>query len=63
MQSEAQALAKALVSVRKAPADEAAAERAYKSVPNPYADDEAKFEELLRFFRGNPGLWQARNQP
>jgi len=52
-----------LVSVRKAPADEAAAERAYKSVPNPYADDEAKFEELLRFFRGNPGLWQARNQP
>ena len=63
MHSEAQALAKALVSVRKAPADEEAAKRAYKSVPNPYADDEAKFEELLRFFRSNPQLWQETHQP
>lgn len=63
MQTEAQALAKALASIRQAPTDEEAAERAYKSVPNPYADDEAKFEELLRFFRGNPQLWQARSQP
>lgn len=62
MHSEAQALAKALASVRQAPADEAAAERAYKSVPNPYADDEAKFNELLRFFRSNPRLWQATSE-
>jgi len=62
MRSEAQALAKALASVRKAPADEEAAERAYKSVPNPYADDEAKFAELLLFFRENPRLWQETNQ-
>ena len=59
MHAEAQALGKALVSVRQAPEDEEAAERAYKSVPNPYADDEAKFNELLRFFRGNSGLWQG----
>lgn len=63
MHAEAQALAKALVSVRKAPADEEAAERAYKSVPNPYADDEAKFNALLRFFRSNPQFWQKTNQP
>jgi len=63
MQSEAQALAKALASVRKAPADEGAAERAYKSVLNPYADDEVKFNKLLRFFRENPGLWQETSQP
>jgi hypothetical protein len=63
MRSEAQALARALTSIRQAPDDEAAAERAYKSVPNPYADDEAKFEELLRFFRGNPQLWLTVDPP
>jgi hypothetical protein len=57
MASEAEALAAALASVRRAPEDEAAAEKAYKSVPNPYAEDTAKYEALLRFFRANPDLW------
>jgi hypothetical protein len=57
MESEARALAAALASVRHAPEDEAAAEKAYKSVPNPYAEDTVKYEALLRFFRANPGLW------
>jgi hypothetical protein len=57
MISEAEALARALVSVREAPDDRDAAERAYKSVPNQYSDDELKFNELLRFFRSNPQLW------
>ncbi len=62
MHSEAQALAKALAAVRKSPSDADAAERAYKSVPNPYADDETKFNELLRFFRNNRQLWLDKSE-
>lgn len=61
MTSEAQALAAALESIRANPGDEHAAERAYKSVPNRYSDDDTRLRELLRFFRGNAGLWVGRS--
>jgi len=57
MTEEADALAAALQSIRHDPQNEDAAEKAYKSVRNPYQDDEVKFKVLLRFFRQNEALW------
>ncbi len=60
MTSEAQALAAALDSIRANPDDEHAAEQAYRSVSNRFSDDDTRRRELLRFFRGNAGLWVAQ---
>ena len=57
MHSEAQALGMALESMRQSPDDDDAAERGYKSVSNPYLDEDTKLDELLRFFRNNSQLW------
>jgi hypothetical protein len=57
MHSEASALAAALESVRRDAGDDHAAERAYKSVRNPYSEDGPKYDALLRFFRANAHLW------
>ena len=58
MVSEARALQAALESCRRAPNDDDAAEAAYKSVPNAYADDERKFEALVSFFRTHANLFE-----
>jgi hypothetical protein len=60
MLPEAKALAAALAACRNDPDDTEAAEAAYKSVPNPFADDEAKHEALLAFFRGHSHLFEPR---
>ena len=57
MASEAAALQAALNSVERNPDDDEAAEAAYKSVPNVYADDERKMEALLSFFRRRSDLF------
>lgn len=59
MPSEADALEAALTVIRRGENDyyDEAAEAAYKSVPNKYADDEAKDSALLEFFRRDPNLF------
>ena len=59
MTSEAAALDAALAVIRKGGNDQydEAAEAAYKSVPNEFADDELKYNALLKFFRRNANLF------
>jgi hypothetical protein len=57
MTEEADALAAALESIRHDPQNEDAAEQAFKSVRNPYTDEEKKFRTLVKFFRDNETLW------
>lgn len=59
MSSEARALEAALKSCCEEPDDDEAAEAAYKSVPNVYADEDLKNEALLKFFRSNVNLFEA----
>jgi hypothetical protein len=59
MTSEARALAAALQSCSEHPTDDEAAEAAYKSINNPYADEELKFAALLKFFRANSQLFEV----
>lgn len=61
MESEAAALDAALVAVRVNPDDEDAHEKAYKSVPNVYRDDDAKLDALLTYFRKHQGLFLSAN--
>jgi hypothetical protein len=60
MLPEARALEAALQACRNDPDDDEAAEAAYKSVPNPFNDDHAKYEALLSFFRKYAHLFEAR---
>lgn len=59
MPSEAAALDAALEVIQKGENDDydEAAEAAYKSVPNEFADDDLKNHALLRYFRGDPDLF------
>jgi hypothetical protein len=57
--TEAAALRAALAAVRLSPRDDDAAEAAYKSVPNSFADDDARNEALLKFFGENRRLFEA----
>ena len=59
MPSEAEALEAALSVIRKGEDDYdgEATEAAYKSVPNKFADDDAKDRALLEFFRSNASLF------
>ena len=59
MDSEARALGAALRACEHDPDDADAAEAAYKSVANPFADDEHRHAALLAFFRANPQLFEA----
>lgn len=59
MSSEARALEAALKSCCEDPEDAEAAEAAYKSVPNVYADEDVKYEALIKFFRANANLFEA----
>jgi len=59
MSSEARALEATLRSCCMNPDNDEAAEAAYKSVPNIYADDERKFDALLKFFRANSHLFES----
>jgi hypothetical protein len=57
--TEAAALRAALASVIANPADDEAAGEAYKSVENPYADEDIRWEALLKFFRANQRLFEV----
>ncbi len=57
MATEADALQAALEVIDLDPEDVEAAEAAYKSVPNVYADDERKMSALMTFFRQNSHLF------
>jgi len=59
MLSEAEALDAALSVIRKGEDDydDVATEAAYKSIPNKFADDEAKDSALLKFFRSDESLF------
>lgn len=59
MASEARALAAALAAIRGGALEYDELEAAYKSVPNEYQDDEAKYRVLLQFFRDNSSLFEA----
>jgi hypothetical protein len=58
--SEAAALRAALASVTANPQDDEAAGDAYKSVANIYADEDTRWEALLKFFRANARLFEAQ---
>jgi len=58
MHTESAALAAALTAIREDLDDEDAAEKAYKSVDNPYADDDLKNEKLLAYFRSRPNIFE-----
>lgn len=58
--SEARALEAALRACERDPDDADAAEAAYKSVANPYADDEGRHAALLAFFRSNSHLFESQ---
>jgi hypothetical protein len=57
--TEAAALRAALGAVRVAPRDAEAAEAAYKSVENSFADEDVRNETLLKFFRENRKLFEG----
>lgn len=59
MLSEAEALSAALSVIQRGEDDyyDEATEAAYRSVPNQFADDEAKDRALLEFFRSDPSLF------
>ncbi len=57
--TEADALRAALQAVRADPDDDEAAGEAYKSVENPFADDDARWGALTRFFRSNSMLFEV----
>lgn len=57
MKSEANALRAALVSCQISPNDDEAVEAAYKSVDNPYSDDELKHRALRSYFCSNRRLF------
>ncbi|MES3025873.1 MAG: hypothetical protein V4857_30200 [Pseudomonadota bacterium] len=59
MHTEAAALSAALRACVQDPLDDEAAEFAYKSVSNDYADDEVRHLALLAYFRANPQVWLA----
>jgi len=59
MLSEAEALAAALQAIRDDLDDEDAAEKAYKSIDNPFIDDELRDEALLDFFRSRPNIFES----
>jgi hypothetical protein len=61
MKTEAEALRAALRACEAAPDDDEAAETAYRSVDNPYRDDDEKYAALLRFFRANAHLWTSHD--
>lgn len=61
MHSEAEALAAALQAIRDNLDDDDAAEKAYKSVDNPFIEDDLKNKTLLAFFRDRPGIFE--NEP
>ena len=52
----------ALDAVRVDPEDEAAHEAAYKSVPNPFADDDVKHDALGAYFLRNRALFQSHGE-
>jgi hypothetical protein len=58
MESESKALAAALAALRNGASDDDELEAAYKSVPNEYRDDAAKYRALLKFFRENSRLFE-----
>jgi hypothetical protein len=57
--TEAAALRAALEVVRVNGADDEAAGEAYKSVENPFADEDRRWEALRKFFRENAALFEA----
>ncbi|ROZ61474.1 hypothetical protein [Ramlibacter sp. WS9] len=57
--TEANALRAALASVIADPSNDEAAGDAYQSVENPYADEDTRWEALLRFFRANTRLFEG----
>ncbi len=59
MPSEAEALEAALSVIRRGENDydDEATEAAYRSIPNEYADEDAKNNALLKFFRSDPRLF------
>lgn len=59
MESESKALAAALAALQCGISDDDELEAAYKSVPNEYRDDEAKYRVLLKFFRDNSHLFEV----
>ena len=58
MHSEAEALAAALQAIRDDLDDEDAVENAYKSVDNPFIDDDLKNAVLLAFFRSRADIFE-----
>lgn len=56
--TEAQALRAALRACEQDPHDSDAAEAAYKTVTNPFADEERRSDALLAFFRANACLFE-----
>jgi hypothetical protein len=58
MPSEAQALRAALRACEQDPDDTEAAEAAYQSVANPFADEDSRNEALFAFFRTNTHLFE-----
>lgn len=57
--TEAAALRAALEAVRADAGDDEGAGEAYQSVENPLADEDTRWEALLKFFRTNAGLFEA----